>query len=179
MLPQGQKKTLFYVLGIVAFMLGLSFASVPLYDLFCRVTGWGGTTQRALAAPSQIVDRDITVRFDGSVAKDMPWEFHPVQNEMKLKLGQERLAFFRAHNPTNERIVGVASFNVLPMSMGKYFDKIECFCFTEQVLEPGQSVDMPVSFFVDPDMMNDPQAKRVTVVTLSYSFFRAKTSATK
>lgn len=157
--------------GLVAGMLGLSFAAVPLYRIFCQVTGYAGTTQRAEAAPDEALDRTIRVRFDSNVAKGMPWLFHPVQNEVEVKIGESTLAFYEAKNLSDRPVRGTATFNVTPAAAGYYFNKIECFCFTEQVLKPGERVDMPVNFFIDPEIVNDPDARAITEITLSYTFF--------
>ncbi|MDH3580014.1 MAG: cytochrome c oxidase assembly protein [Hyphomicrobiales bacterium] len=157
--------------GIVAGMLGLSYAAVPLYRIFCQVTGFGGTTQRADKAPDKIVDHEISVRFDASLAHSMPWRFRPVQQTLTLKLGESTLAFYEAENLSSKPILGTATFNVSPEAAGSYFSKIECFCFTEQRLEPGERVDMPVTFFVDPEILQDPDAREITEITLSYTFF--------
>lgn len=156
--------------GLGVFMLGLSFAAVPLYDLFCRVTGYGGTVTQAEQGADRVLDKVVTIRFDASKDRGMPWRFKPVQTEMKLKIGETGLAFYEAHNPTDRPVAGTASFNVAPFSAGGYFSKIECFCFTEQVLEPGQTVQMPVTFFVDPEMMEDDEASLIHTITLSYTF---------
>lgn len=152
-------------------MVGLVAASVPLYRLFCKVTGYGGTTRVAEAAPGAVLGREITVRFDASVAKGMPWRFEPQQREMRVRLGEQVLATYSATNLSDRPIVGTATFNVTPDKAGQYFNKIECFCFTEQRLEPGQTVDMPVTFFIDPVLADDPLANEVTTITLSYTFF--------
>lgn len=152
-------------------MVGLVAASVPLYRLFCKVTGYGGTTRVAEAAPGAVLGREITVRFDASVAKGMPWRFEPQQREMRVRLGEQVLATYSATNLSGRPIVGTATFNVTPDKAGQYFNKIECFCFTEQRLEPGQTVDMPVTFFIDPALADDPLANEVTTITLSYTFF--------
>ena len=159
------------LLTLVSAMLALSFASVPLYDWFCRVTGYGGTTQSATSAPEKTLDQTIKVRFDGSLTDNMPWEFKPVVRTMELKIGETGLAFYEAYNPTDRPIAGTATFNVFPFSAGSYFSKIDCFCFELQVLEPGETVQMPVTFFVDPEMLEDPEAKYVTAITLSYTFY--------
>ncbi len=160
--------------GLVFGMVGLAYASVPLYALFCQVTGFGGTTQRAEAAPVRQVDRSIKVRFNADVNQSLPWRFKPEQRELTVKLGETGLAAYQAVNRADRPTVGTALYNVTPDKAGKYFNKIECFCFTEQVLEPGQSVDMPVAFFVDPSLADDPAMEDVTTITLSYTFFRAK-----
>ena len=162
-------------------MLGLGYAAVPLYDLFCRVTGFGGTTQRASETDAQIASRlaasagarTISIRFDGSTARDLPWAFRPEQATDTVQIGQRDLAFYTARNNTAETITGTATFNVEPESAGRYFNKIQCFCFTEQVLTPGQEVRMPVLFYVDPAILDDKNAKDVEQITLSYTFHRA------
>lgn len=160
--------------GVVAGMVGLAYASVPLYRLFCQVTGYGGTTQRAEAAGEVVADRKITVRFNADVNSRLPWRFAPEQREVTLAIGETGLAFYRATNQSAETVTGTATFNVTPFKAGPYFNKIECFCFTEQALEPGQSVDMPVTFFVDPAILEDPDLADVHTITLSYTFFRAR-----
>lgn len=160
--------------GVVAGMVGLAYASVPLYRLFCQVTGYGGTTQRAEAASEVVADRKITVRFNADVNSRLPWRFAPEQREVTLAIGETGLAFYRATNQSAETVTGTATFNVTPFKAGPYFNKIECFCFTEQALEPGQSVDMPVTFFVDPAILEDPDLADVHTITLSYTFFRAQ-----
>jgi cytochrome c oxidase assembly protein subunit 11 len=157
--------------GVIAGMLGLTAASVPLYRLFCQVTGYGGTTQRAEQAPDQISDRTIKVRFNAEVAQGIPWSFEPEQREIEIRIGEQQLAFYRARNNGERPIVGTATFNVTPNKAGFYFSKIDCFCFTEQVLQPGESADLPVSFFVDPAILDDPETQDVRSITLSYTFF--------
>ncbi len=152
-------------------MVGVSYAAVPLYDLFCRVTGFGGTTQIAETAPDAVSERLITVRFDASLNRKMPWRFAPPKESVALPIGTTGLAFYRAENPTERTITGTATFNVSPPEAGIYFSKIDCFCFTEQVLQPGQSADMPVSFFIDPDILTDHEMDDVKTITLSYTFF--------
>lgn len=171
--PAGRRNavTAWSAAGVVVGMIGLSYASVPLYELFCKVTGFGGTTQRSDAAPGAVGDRTMQIRFNADVAQGMRWRFQPVQRQVDVKLGEETLIFYRAHNPTDRPIVGVATFNVQPDKAGAYFDKIACFCFNEQRLEPGQTVDMPVSFFVDPEILKDVNARDVRTITLSYTFF--------
>jgi Cytochrome oxidase assembly factor len=160
--------------AMVAGMVGLAFASAPLYSMFCRVTGFGGTTQRADAAPAKVLDRVVTIRFNSDVNDALPWNFRPEQRELKVRVGETGLANYRAENRAAKPTVGTAVYNVTPDKAGLYFNKIQCFCFDEQVLEPGQSVDMPVAFFVDPAMADDPNMEDVTTITLSYTFFRAK-----
>lgn len=175
--PRRAQLTALVLTGVVAGMLGLSFAAVPLYRMFCQVTGYGGTTQRAEQAPESTLERSIVVRFDGNVSNGMPWRFRPVQNQMVVKLGESALAHFQATNLSARAITGTASFNVTPEIAGSYFNKIECFCFTEQRLEPGQTVDMPVTFFVDPKIVDDPDAFDIREITLSYTFFPVRERA--
>ncbi len=162
--------------GIVVAMAALAFAAVPLYRVFCQVTGYGGTTQRAEIAPTEIGKRMVTVRFNADVAgRDLPWEFTtPAEGKVTLHVGEDRVVFFHAKNTGSEPTVGVATFNVTPFKAGPYFKKVACFCFNEQTLDPGESVDMGVSFFVDPAIDQDPNLRDVTTITLSYTFFRAK-----
>lgn len=157
--------------GVVLGMVGLTYASVPLYRIFCQVTGYGGTTQVARAVPKEVSDRVIKVRFDASTNPALPWQFKPKQLEMSLNLGETGLAFYEATNTASVRNWGTAVFNVTPQKVGQYFSKIDCFCFTVQHLEPGQSVDMPVTFFVDPRIADDPNAQDVHTITLSYTFY--------
>ena len=160
----------FKLVTLVSCMLALSFASVPLYDWFCRVTGWGGVTNVAAGPSDTVLDQTVKIRFDGSLERGMEWSFKPVVREMEIKIGETGLAFYEAHNPTDQPIAGTASFNVYPYSTGSYFNKIACFCFEMQVLQPGETVQMPVTFFVDPDMLNDKEAKYAKTITLSYTF---------
>lgn len=160
---------------LVGGMLGLAYASVPLYEMFCRVTGFGGTPVVAQAGERPVVDRQVAVRFDSNVDSNLPWRFQPVQREVKVRLGEEKLVFFRATNVSQRPIVGTATFNVTPEPAGPWFNKVQCFCFTEQLLKPGESVDMPVVFFVDPEMDKDRRYDNIRTVTLSYTFFEAKT----
>ncbi len=162
-------KTVASLLGVVVFMGAMSFAAVPLYDMFCRVTGWGGATNVSESGSDVVLDRTITVRFDASRERDMPWEFRPVRREVELKIGETGLAFYTAHNPTDRPIAGSASYNVAPFSAGGYFTKIDCFCFEEQVLAPGQTVQMPVTFYVDPEIIDDKEGSLVKTITLSYT----------
>jgi len=152
-------------------MAGLTYAAVPLYRIFCQKTGYNGTPTRAAKAPDKTVDRVITVRFDANVTPGMPWTFEPVQRTMDVKVGETALAFYRAHNLSDKPVTGSATFNVAPDAAGGYFSKIQCFCFTEQTLKPGESVEMPVSFFVDPSIMQDRDAETVHDIYLSYTFY--------
>ncbi len=164
-------KTAVQAVSVVVFMGAMAWASVPLYDLFCRVTGYGGATGVAEQGSDEVLDRMMTVRFDGSLSRDMPWEFKPVQREMEIRIGETGLAFYEAYNPTDRVIAGSASYNVAPFDAGGYFTKIDCFCFTEQVLQPGERVEMPVTFYVDPAIVDDRDAKFVNHITLSYTFY--------
>jgi cytochrome c oxidase assembly protein subunit 11 len=165
---------IFAICGVVIVgMVGMAYASVPLYDLFCRVTGYGGTTQLVQYDPGQVLDREVTVRFDASRSRGFPWEFEPLQTEMQVRVGETALAFYRATNTSDRPVTGIASYNVTPFKMGPYFSKLECFCFTEQTLDPGQSMDMPVIFFVDPLMDEDDRLDDIRTVTLSYTFWES------
>lgn len=166
-------RTLMMLVGVVAFMTGLAYASVPLYRLFCQVTGYGGTPQRADSAPSVVSDRVVNVTFTADVAGGLGWRFRPLQNSLDLKVGENKLAFYAAENLEDAPVTGQATFNVSPDTFGPYFTKIECFCFQSQTLAPGQKVEMPVSFFIDPAILDDPALKHINNVTLSYTFFRS------
>ena len=166
-----KKKTIFYLVFLVLFMASASFLSVPFYNWFCKVTGYGGATNVAQKESDIISDKVISVRFDASLEKGLEWEVKPVQRNMTLNLGETGLAFYEAYNPTDKPIAAQASFNVVPFSVGNFFNKIECFCFTEQILQPGEKIKMPVSFYVDPDLINNLESKNVTSVTLSYTFY--------
>ena len=161
------------VLGIVVTaMVGMSYASVPLYDLFCRVTGFGGTTQVALTQSKNVTVRPINVRFDAMTTK-INWDFQPMQRQIELKVGENAVAFYQATNHSSLPLTGTATFNVTPLKAGAYFNKIDCFCFTEQTLNPGQTIEMPVSFYIDPEIEGDPNLNDVKTITLSYTFFPA------
>jgi cytochrome c oxidase assembly protein subunit 11 len=164
------KKTAAVLALVAALMLSLSFAAVPFYDWFCRVTGYGGTTGVAEVAPDVILDRTVKVRFDASREAGMPWEFKAQQVEITLRIGENGLAFYEAYNPTDKPVAGTASYNVMPDQAGLYFIKIQCFCFTEQILQPGERIVMPVSFFVDPAIMDHEEASQIEEITLSYTF---------
>ena len=156
--------------GVLA-MLGAAYAAVPLYKLYCQVTGSGGTTQRAEKPSDVVLERKITIRFDANVSKDMPWSFEPVQRTMDVKIGETSLAFYKATNTSDHAITGTAMFNVSPDIAGTHFNKIECFCFKEQTLAAGETVEMPVSFFVDPALAKDRDAAHLREITLSYTFY--------
>ncbi|WP_368344283.1 cytochrome c oxidase assembly protein [Pelagovum sp. HNIBRBA483] len=169
---EGPQKTAVQAVGVVVLMGSLAWASVPFYDWFCRVTGFGGVTNVAEAGSDVILDQTIKVRFDASLERDMPWTFTPVEREMTVRIGETALAFYEAHNPTDQPVAGQAAYNVAPYEAGVFFDKIECFCFTEQVLQPGETVQMPVSFFVDPAIVDDREGKYVHTITLGYTFYQ-------
>ncbi len=168
------RRTVIPLVAVGLGMAGLAWASVPLYDLFCRVTGFGGTTQIAAEGSGRVLERMVTVRFDASTERGMAWEFRPVRTAIQIRIGETALAFYEAYNPTDRVIAGTASYNVSPFSVGGYFTKIDCFCFTEQVLQPGQRVTMPVTFYVDPEMVDDAETAGVTTITLSYTFFETE-----
>ncbi len=165
-----RKVALMCVAGVVT-MGCLAYAAVPLYQMFCQVTGFGGTTQKAAKAPDVVFDRTVRVRFDANVSSKLGWTFVPEQRTVDAHIGENMLVFYRATNTSDRRVTGTATFNVAPEAAGLYFSKIECFCFKEQTLEPGQSIEMPVSFFVDPSMVMDPEASRLKEITLSYTFY--------
>ena len=157
--------------GVVVAMAGMSYAAVPLYQLFCQVTGYGGTTQRAEQYSDTILDRKITVRFDANTASGLGWDFKPVEREVELRIGETRQASYVAVNVGNAASAGQATFNVTPQSAGAYFNKVECFCFIETELAPDESLDMPVVFFVDPAIVDAPETKNISAITLSYTFY--------
>ena len=165
-------RTAISLAAVVCGMVGLAFASVPLYELFCRVTGFGGTTQVAEAAPETISERRITVRFNADVSPKLPWNFKPEETSVELRIGEPGLAFYVATNQAARPTTGTATFNVTPDKAGIYFSKVQCFCFEEQELKPGESMRMGVSFFVDPALLEDPGMADVETITLSYTFFR-------
>lgn len=165
------QKTLTKTVGVVVVMGSLAWASVPLYNLFCAVTGFGGVTQVSDGSDVAVLDETIKVRFDASIDRDMPWSFKPAQREMELRLGETGLAFYEAHNPTDRPVAGSATYNVTPYEAGGFFTKIDCFCFTQQVLQPGETVQMPVTFYVDPEIVDDRDAKYIHTITLGYTFY--------
>lgn len=171
MAMSGPAKTVAQTVSLVVVMGGLAWASVPFYDWFCRVTGFGGVPSQVERASDEILDQTIKVRFDGTLNANMAWEFKPVVREMEVRIGEMALAFYEAHNPTDRPIAGQASYNVTPYTAGAFFDKIDCFCFEEQVLAPGETVQMPVSFFVDPEIVDDRDGQYVHTITLSYTFY--------
>jgi cytochrome c oxidase assembly protein subunit 11 len=165
--------------AVIGGMLGLAYAAVPLYEMFCKATGFAGTPLVAQEGDRPVLGRTVTVRFDSNVDPNLPWRFEPVQRAVKVHLGEQKLVFFRATNLSQRPIVGSATYNITPERMGGWFDKVQCFCFSEQLLQPGQSVDMPVTFFVDPEMDKDRRYDDINAVTLSYTFYEAKTERAK
>jgi cytochrome c oxidase assembly protein subunit 11 len=165
--------------AVVAGMVGLSFAAVPLYRMFCAATGYGGTPRIGPARSTFVSDRTITVRFNADTNPGLPWAFAPEQRQVTLRLGEEQVAFYAARNEAAQPVTGIALYNVTPDKVGRYFHKTACFCFNQQTLAPGQSMQFPVSFWVDPAMANDPGTAEVTVITLSYTFFHSLTDAAR
>lgn len=168
-----KRRTVLAAAGAIAGMLALTAYSPTLYRLFCEVTGYNGTTQRSVEAPAAASERIITIRFTAETQAGLPWRFAPAEREIKVKVGEQRLAHYVAENTSGETITGMAIFNVAPLKAGQYFDKIACFCFEEQTLGPHQRADMPVSFFVDPKILTDRNLDDVHTITLSYTFTRA------
>ena len=160
--------------AIVAGMFLLAYASVPLYRLFCQATGYNGTTQEAKHAPGHVIDREITIRFNADTAPGLPWQFEPGEKSIKVKVGQQSLTHYVAKNLSNQPVTGRAAYNVLPLTAGAYFVKIQCFCFTEQTLQPRAKVNMPVVFYIDPSIIHDRDMDNVKTITLSYTFFEVK-----
>ncbi|MEN9682836.1 MAG: hypothetical protein RLZZ427_587 [Pseudomonadota bacterium] len=180
--PRRNRKVALYAVAGALAMLGLGYASVPLYRLFCQVTGFDGTTQRASAAEASAVKLaagTISVRFDANVDRGMPWRFAAEQVTQEMRIGARKMAYFKAENVSDHPITGVASFNVTPEQAGKYFKKVQCFCFNRQTLQPGQSIDMPVIYYVDPAILDDPDAKDIQQITLSYTFHIAADDPSK
>jgi cytochrome c oxidase assembly protein subunit 11 len=172
-------RTAWTLVLVVGGMLGLAYASVPLYEMFCKVTGFGGTPMVAQPGERPVIARTVAVRFDSNTDPNLPWRFEPLQREVKVQLGEEKLIHYRATNVSQRPIVGTATFNVTPERTAAWFNKVQCFCFNEQLLQPGQSVDMPVVFFVDPEMAKDRRYDDIRTITLSYTFFEAKTERAK
>tara|TARA_B100001123_G_C14884943_1_gene857469 strand:- start:31 stop:546 length:516 start_codon:yes stop_codon:yes gene_type:complete len=154
----------------------LAYVSVPLYDLFCRVTGYGGTPAVANSVPNQ-VDNTVKVRFNADIGRNMPWAFKPLQGELEVRLGEPQLVFFEIKNKGFEEIIGTSTFNVTPHKVGLYFGKIDCFCYEQQILAPGETLKLPVSFVIDPALLEDPNTSEVKTITLSYMFFNTKINA--
>jgi cytochrome c oxidase assembly protein subunit 11 len=172
--PSKTRRTALLLMAVPPVMLGMAYAAVPLYDWFCRVTGYGGTTSVAAEESAEILDETVTVRFDSNVAPEMPWRFEPKVREMDLRIGETGMMFYEAYNPTDQPVAGTASYNVSPFSAGPFFAKIACFCFEMQVLQPGERVEMPVTFFVDPRLVEDREAGEVRSITLSYTMHRSE-----
>ena len=170
----GNSKVAAILVGVVVTMGALAWAAVPFYSWFCRVTGYAGTTNTSVQASDKVLDEYVTVWFDANTAPDMPWQFKPKQRSIKLKIGESGMAFYEAYNPTDETVAGTASYNVAPDLAGYYFTKIQCFCFTEQVLKPHERVEMPVVFYVDPEIVDDPDAGRIRNIPLSYTFYETE-----
>lgn len=167
---RGPQKTAALAVCVVVLMGSLAWASVPFYDWFCRVTGFGGEPALSNSASDLVLDQTVIIGFDASLERGMPWEFRPVQREMEIRIGETGLAFYEAWNPTSRPVAGSASYNVVPYEAGGFFTKIDCFCFEEQVLMPGERVQMPVTFYVDPEIVADRDASGVHRITLSYTF---------
>ena len=174
LLKKKNRVVLIVTLSLVVMMTILAFASVPLYRIFCQKTGYGGTPQIVYQNANKVSDRQIKVRFNAGVQKDLPWKFKPLQSDVTVYAGETGLAFYQVQNTSNEPLVGIATYNVTPEKAGLYFNKIECFCFEEQTLPPGEVIDMPVQFFIDPAIDKDKNLKEVVTITLSYTFFHAK-----
>lgn len=180
-LNKKNQRMFFSVIGIVFAMVALSFITPQLYNLFCRVTGYGGTTQRVDVSDTEnaaderpVLAQKITIRFDANISKKLPWRFAPTKRSIEVKIGEETVATYYAKNLSTKETTGTATFNVTPLKAGKYFSKMECFCFSEQTLEAGERAEMPLSFFVDPSIVDDPVLEDVDTITLSYSFFPAE-----
>ena len=167
-----KRNSLISSLAIVVGMFCLAFASVPLYDLFCRVTGYGGTTQRVNSVPKELGKRELKISFNADTGKNLPWDFKPQQRRIETITGKRNLVFYEATNIGEKPVSGTAIYNVTPLKAGGYFSKIECFCFEKQLLKPGEKMVFPVSFYVDPEIENDPYLSDVKEITLSYSFFK-------
>lgn len=173
-LQRKNRFVLVLTLCLLVTMILLAFASVPLYRIFCQKTGYGGTPQLVYENNTMVSDRLIKVRFNAMVQKDLPWRFKPLQKEITVYAGETGLAFYQVENTSKEPLIGIATYNVTPDKAGLYFNKVACFCFEEQTLPPGQVIDMPVQFFIDPKIDEDPNLKEVETITLSYTFFHAK-----
>jgi cytochrome c oxidase assembly protein subunit 11 len=171
-LKDPRHNTAIILVGAAVAMLGMAYASVPLYRMFCQKTGFGGTTQVAKSFPDHVEDRVIKVRFNADVNPSLPWSFKTLQTSVDVKVGEVGLAFYEGTNESSEPTVGMATYNVTPAKAGIYFNKVECFCFIEQHMEPNQTSSFPVEFFIDPDIMNDPNCDDIETITLSYTFFK-------
>lgn len=171
------KKTLLILITVGFGMLALGMSSSKIYNTFCKITGYGGTTQQAEENLSEVIDRKVTIKFDSNVADNLPWVFKPQQKEMEIQLGQSGLAYYTVKNNSSQPIIGVANFNVTPIKAGPFFVKTDCFCFTEQRVEPGEEIPLPVLFFVDPQLDEDKRMDEVKEITLSYTFFESDATA--
>jgi Cytochrome oxidase assembly factor len=167
------KKVIFIISFVGILMLSLSYAAVPLYDIFCRVTGFGGTTQIASSAPGSAGHPNINIRFESNITDSLNWDFYSKTKTVEIPMGEEKTIYYFAKNLSDEPIVGTATFNVTPAKVGQYFMKIDCFCFVEQLLNPGESMNMPVTFFIDPDLYKDENVQEVNEITLSYTFMKS------
>jgi cytochrome c oxidase assembly protein subunit 11 len=176
-LARRNRRMAFGAFGFAGLMLGVSFAAVPLYDLFCRVTGFGGTVQVGQAAPGATTERTITVRFNGTAHPNLPWRFEPGQQAVTLRLGEEGMGFYTARNLAERPVEGISTYNVTPEVVGRYVHKVACFCFEAQILEPGQQVEMPLAFWVDPRIAEDPNTRDIRTITINYTFFRTLADA--
>lgn len=176
-LAKRNRRMLGGVFGVVVGMVGLAYASVPLYDLFCRMTGFGGTPMIGQAAPATAGEARVTVRFNAATHPNLPWRFTAQQPSMQMRVGEEALAFYVARNTGTAPVTGISTYNVTPDVVGKYFHKVACFCFEEQVLQPGEQVDMPIAFWVDPRIATDPQTRDIRTITVNYTFFRSLNDA--
>ena len=165
------RATALWCVALVAAMVGAAYASVPLYRLFCQVTGFDGTPRIANAPSTQVLDKTVDIRFDANVAPGLAWRFEPARNTLKVRIGENTLAFYRATNLSDRPLRGTATYNVLPEQAAPFFNKLECFCFKEQLLQPGETLEMPVSFFIDPQIVGDKDAHGVRHITLSYTFY--------
>jgi cytochrome c oxidase assembly protein subunit 11 len=174
-----RKRMAFALGGIAVFMTGMAFAAVPLYGLICRATGMGGTTQRVSKTADKVTDQIVTIHFDANISPKLKWKFAPASREVNLKIGENKLVFYTVTSRSEGQTTGTATFNVTPEIAGRYFDKIECFCFKEQTLKPGESAELPVSFYVDPAILDDPDAQNVREITLSYTFFPSAAAANR
>lgn len=174
-LQRRHRRVALVVVGVVAGMVGMSYAAVPLYQMFCRVTGFGGMPQIASTESATRGDKIMTIRFDANIASDLPWTFEPEQPSIKLRNGETATVFYKVKNRSNKTTIGIASYNVAPERAGMVFNKLACFCFNEQTLEPGESMDMPVVFYIDPAVETDEILKNQDTITLSYTFYAAKT----
>lgn len=170
--PRSNRRLVGALVALVVTMGALAWAAVPFYSWFCQVTGFAGTTQVATSGADRVLDRTVRIRFDANVMPGLDWTFRPMQREMRVRIGETAMAFYEAVNHSDQPVTGQASYNVSPDAAGYFFDKIECFCFTEQTLQPGERVEMPLTFFVSPDMVDDRDAAGIQDITLSYTFFK-------